>query len=148
MIMASGSPDLWGFDLRQNYSKINNYEYFCAGFGLSYSDYYPRVNTTFDFKNQKRIAGKNIYDICPEALKEDYTSIETYSEEIILFPNPSSDFITLENSIDFEYTIYNSLGGIINSGIISGDGKINISNLEKGFYFIKTEDGRQKFIKK
>jgi Secretion system C-terminal sorting domain len=148
MIMASGSPDLWGVDLRQNYYKINNYEYICSSYGLIYTDFYPRKNTLFDFLNQKRIAGKNIYDICPEALKEDYTSIETYSEEIILFPNPSSDFITLENSIDFEYTIYNSLGGIINSGIISGDGKINISNLEKGFYFIKTEDGRQKFIKK
>ena len=148
IIMASGSPDLWGVDLRQNYYKINNYEKFCNSYGLSYSIFYPRVNTTFDFTNQKRISGNYIYDICPEALIEDYSGVEDNSEELILFPNPSTDFITLDISANSKYTIHNSLGEKIKAGIILGDGKINISSLSSGIYFIKTKDGTQKFIKK
>lgn len=39
------------------------------------------------------------------------------------------------------YIIYNATGGAVQSGVLQQEGAIDISNLEKGFYIIKTGDG-------
>ncbi len=57
-----------------------------------------------------------------------------------VFPNPSSDFISINGLIEHVYfKLFNIFGKNIISGVTSNDKKINISNLSKGMYFLKIE---------
>lgn len=71
------------------------------------------------------------------------------SQNIIVFPNPSSDFIQISGLTKTEkYILYNILGTTVNNGNISENEKINIKNLTDGLYFLKFENGETlKFIK-
>jgi beta-glucanase (GH16 family) len=83
------------------------------------------------------------------------TSIEnriTDINNISLYPTPTSDFINLKNQkTSYSYSIINLLGKISQSGYINPGNTINISDLQKGTYFIKlyneSESGTLKFIK-
>ena len=83
--------------------------------------------------------------------KEENNTVEnTFS----IFPNPSSDFITIETDFSTEKTIYltNAIGQIVQTIITSENTiTINLNTISSGIYFIKMEDGinsvTQKFIK-
>ena len=70
--------------------------------------------------------------------------------DIILYPNPSSDAITIAGLKQKEkYTLFDSLGRIIRNDYIMNEESIHIQNLDAGLYFIKFESGSTlKFIKK
>ena len=86
------------------------------------------------------------------------TSIESAeplsNEEIILkniiYPNPSSGSITILGIYEKQtYKIYNLMGAEVLKGSINFNENIEISNLTKGLYFLKLENGNTlKFIKK
>jgi hypothetical protein len=70
------------------------------------------------------------------------------NNEIKLFPNPSSDFITItgvENKTD--YIICNSIGAEISRGSITNNNKIDIKSLIDGVYFIKLNNHMVRFNK-
>lgn len=69
--------------------------------------------------------------------------------EIKIYPNPSSEKITISGLAQEEhYIIYNVLGSKIKSGIISDKQEIDIKNLINGLYIIKINNGDTfKFIK-
>ena len=64
---------------------------------------------------------------------------------INIFPNPSSDFIYIDNPKQKLIIIYNSLGKI---ELINKNEKIDIQKLNPGIYFVKNEKQFSKFIKK
>ena len=71
---------------------------------------------------------------------------------LTLFPNPSSEYLTLKKSSDFDFNndiqIFNSIGIRQNLKIVSQNPlKINISNFLPGIYFISIGDKKSKFIK-
>jgi Secretion system C-terminal sorting domain len=68
---------------------------------------------------------------------------------ITIYPNPSSDFITISGLNKKEnYRIYNVLGAEMNYGTVSENQKINIQNLSNGIYILKFNRGSTlKFIK-
>ena len=70
-------------------------------------------------------------------------------ENIKIFPNPSSEYITVSGLENEEnYSIYNITGSELKSGIISENDLIDIQNLTNGLYFLKFEKGNTlKFIK-
>lgn len=71
------------------------------------------------------------------------------SKKVRLFPNPSSNFITISGSTEpMQYEIYNLLGTRINYGSLSDDNKIDIQSLTKGLYIMKFSNGMMaNFIK-
>ncbi len=79
-------------------------------------------------------------------------SVEPDKTAIILYPNPTKDFINIVSSDEIkEITIYNSLSQNVYSKKHKGkDIELNVSNFSKGNYIadIKTEKGniRKKFI--
>lgn len=76
---------------------------------------------------------------------------EPSHNKIEIFPNPSSNFIqVLGINRDKEvYSIYNTLGTKLKSGIIQGNGKIDIQSISNGVYFLILKNGNNlKFIKK
>ena len=69
--------------------------------------------------------------------------------ELKLYPNPSSDHITISNQDSpLKYCIYNTLGSLISEGIYAPNDRINVNALKSGIYFIQLENGiTMKFIK-
>ena len=59
-----------------------------------------------------------------------------------LYPNPSSNFITIENKNQEiqDVQIYNALGQLVQEVVISNSSKIDISNLSNGLYFVKLKN--------
>ncbi|MCL6294524.1 T9SS type A sorting domain-containing protein [Jejuia spongiicola] len=72
-----------------------------------------------------------------------------FREEVSIFPNPSSDYITISN-LEFSknYTIINYLGQEVMDGTISNNEKIDIRSFNNGLYFLKfNNEYTVKFIK-
>ncbi|WPO90644.1 reprolysin-like metallopeptidase [Chryseobacterium sp. HR92] len=74
-------------------------------------------------------------------------------KSVKIYPNPVEDVLNVLNvSANSSYEIFNAPGQLISNGNI-GDGKINVSTLVKGVYFITINNGKEektttKFVKK
>lgn len=79
-------------------------------------------------------------------------SIDSITEKPVLniFPNPTTDFITITGlNKTATFKIYSTLGKEIVRGTVSNNETITTQNLKNGLYFLKFEDGNTiKFIKK
>lgn len=78
------------------------------------------------------------------------TGIENNSiqnnRNVSVYPNPASDKISVKSGIPIVSTeLYNILGQKIYSGT---NAEINISQFQRGIYFIKVFDGQEYFVKK
>ena len=74
------------------------------------------------------------------------TNKQVINDKIKIYPNPFSDFITvdLDNSIsDTIIMIYNIEGKLVQSAIIIKSGIINLQELDKGIYFIQIMDNNK-----
>lgn len=73
------------------------------------------------------------------------------SSKLVLYPNPSSDFIVIKSSKSgekFNIKIYSVSGQLIKSGnYISGEA-IDVSTLTSGIYIVKANNSTFKLIKK
>ncbi len=73
---------------------------------------------------------------------------ESTLDKIILYPNPSSDYIEISNLDEArEYKIYNLSGQYVSGGTIERGQKIDVRGLNEGVYFIQLENNTAKFIK-
>jgi len=82
---------------------------------------------------------------------QDNTSVEevTNYKKPIIFPNPANSIINIEHNGRIENaSIYSAEGGLINPDILMYDNKLDISYLEKGFYFIYIQINKKIFIYK
>jgi len=68
----------------------------------------------------------------------DALSIDEYAfQDLQIFPNPTSDFITISIKESGSYTIVNSLGQKVLNGVLSSTtNQIQLIDLSKGLYFI------------
>lgn len=74
-------------------------------------------------------------------------SVETFQNEIWVYPNPTESIIQISNKIDFkEFYIHNSVGQII---ISSNSNTIDMSSLKKDIYFLTIvfNDNTKKTVK-
>lgn len=77
-------------------------------------------------------------------------SINYKKKEVLLFPNPSSNYIKISNLDEKEnFIIYSALGKEIKNGFIYKNQSIDIKNFMNGLYFLKLSNGFTiNFIKK
>ncbi len=85
------------------------------------------------------------YNSCSTLSADD----QNFNAKVSLFPNPSSDYISISGLKDkTDYIIYNVLGAKVHSGTIAVNDKIDVQNLTNGIYLLKFENGNiLKFIK-
>lgn len=70
-------------------------------------------------------------------------------EKLFLFPNPANTFITVTGSKQQEISITNVAGQLIKKFLFSNSTQtVHIGDWKSGVYFLKTEQGVYKFIKK
>ncbi len=72
-----------------------------------------------------------------------------YNNSISIYPNPSSDSITVTGvSSGASYAILNTSGNTVSNGSINSNNIININSLSNGIYFIRLDDGNVlRFVK-
>ena len=85
--------------------------------------------------------------ISPEAIALDYFILvgqdEQYPREINIYPNPGIDLIKIEGSAWIK--VYNGLGQLVSE---SRGSTMDISSLPSALYFLRTDQGTGKLIKK
>lgn len=70
------------------------------------------------------------------------------TNEINIFPNPSSNYLFIESKNIDKYEIYNSIGQLLIQGeLITGINKIELQDVNSGILFIKTGNKIHKIIK-
>ncbi len=82
--------------------------------------------------------------------------LDSYSDskKRLIYPNPASDFITieLENDNEEKIKIYNIYGQLVKEVSISNNQKLNITELTNGIYTVSFQSNKSstsiKFIKK
>jgi hypothetical protein len=103
-----------------------------------------------DFVLGNKRGGLSLYIGFNDSVNTSILNNEILEKEHLIFPNPSSDFITVKNLNSIKaYEIINLSGKTIKTGI--SDGEIEIKNLENGIYFLQISSGHNykvlKFIK-
>ena len=94
-----------------------------------------------------RLKYKTGNDDC-SAIYMKYHNITDTSDDIDVYPNPTSDIITIDVENPVEYFITNINGQVVKNGIVSYDSQqVDISNLPNGMYFIKIDNEIIKIIK-
>ena len=74
-------------------------------------------------------------------------------EQSYLYPNPASDRIYVRGVSNLEYTVYSSLGALIDRGELLTDGSLYVGNFKPGMYILElvTDNGSRqqlKFVKR
>ena len=66
-----------------------------------------------------------------------------------IYPNPAKDFVNINtNAVKYDYQLINGLGQVVVSGTANGEYQINVSNINKGVYFLKVvADGETRINK-
>ncbi len=76
---------------------------------------------------------------------------EIVSEDLLLFPNPSSQSITIltgQDDLSYDYQILNTVSASILSGKFSSGDEIDISVLPQGMYYFHFRTSTQVFLQK
>lgn len=68
------------------------------------------------------------------------------SADMKLYPNPVKDILTISNTNNDEYKIFDMSGKLVHSGALQR-GSVNVSNLIKGAYMIQIGETTKRFIK-
>lgn len=71
--------------------------------------------------------------------------------KVVLYPNPANTSISilgLPDEEEYTYTITNSLGQKITSGIVQNETPINLQTFNQGLYFITIQNGNQNTTKR
>ena len=76
-------------------------------------------------------------------------NLPTYQKGILLFPNPTNDFIQIfEQAIEYNYIIYSSIGTLIAQGNLQPGQKIDVGAYKPGDYICYFSDAsKNKFVK-
>ena len=96
----------------------------------------------------RKIAGKYIFAKIPVSITTTTGNqeISSTSNSIRVYPNPATDFISINSDENVEIFSLNGMKVYTNSNY-KKDEKINLSQFEKGIYFVKTNNQTTKFIK-
>ena len=62
--------------------------------------------------------------------------------EVAVYPNPSSDFITITSASQISFQIIDLNGRVIKSGVANSNEVINISDLNSGSYILRLKDNK------
>ena len=69
-------------------------------------------------------------------------------DDIFVYPNPVTTELFIANYADTAFAIYNMLGKVVQSGVFSRNGKVDVRNLEQGIYLLRANNGSvNKFVK-
>jgi hypothetical protein len=136
---------LVGYAGVSNCSNENPFPLYNPGNGA----YFSNSNTGGNYQFDGFIARFDIYPILPLGIE----GIEIIENNILVYPNPSSDFIKIDLPSSYRggvYSIFNDIGELIKQQTLD-TGIISLANLPAGYYILELRTNentwRAKFIK-
>ncbi|AZB23995.1 T9SS C-terminal target domain-containing protein [Chryseobacterium bernardetii] len=76
----------------------------------------------------------------------------TVKKEVVIYPNPATDYVHIENTQFKTYRILDETGKLVGSGILPDNGVINVQYLPAGVYYIMLQSDNEtqstKLVKK
>ena len=138
-------------NLTGNFNLIDsNFQNINVGSHSSPAIYDLNNDSLEDFILGNKRGGLSLFMGINDSVNTSILNNEILKKEYLIFPNPSTDFITVKSlNPVIAYEIINLSGKTIKTGI--SDGEIEIKNLDNGIYFIRinSENNYQvlKFIK-
>ena len=107
-------------------------------------------NATVDGPNN--FADNGIVHIIDAVLDQTFLSVDDLEEvNIALYPNPTVDFVRIENFERGSYAVFDITGSLVKQGPVNGTREINLSDLESGVYIINVlndaEKASSRFVK-
>ncbi len=96
-------------------------------------------------------AGNGVVHVIDAVLIDATASLEDIDNlTITMYPNPATDFITIDSNENGNYTIVDIMGAVVAEGSVDNN-KVNVSSLNNGTYFVNftTENGvyQGRFVK-
>ncbi len=90
------------------------------------------------------------HDIILAAFFEGTGVDENDFAHLLLYPNPANDVIGIDGlEGEHEIAIYNTVGALVKSAIVSGDSEIGIGELPEGLYLVRIDSSHtMRFIKR
>lgn len=127
-----------------NLDELNGIDEFNLAIGLQnmQSDWSVYVSQTLITSNEVLLTNLplnlSVYGITAFPKQETLDIQEVFpSHDIILYPNPTRNWVNIKTQIDFTVSVYNTLGQFLLS---SKSSRINISTFDLGAYFFKITD--------
>ncbi len=70
------------------------------------------------------------------------TNVAVYDagESLRIYPNPVSDYFTIDVDGRADLTLYNNIGQVVIARIIEGRTVIDVSTMNKGLYIVQVKD--------
>ncbi|HKK38812.1 MAG TPA: fasciclin domain-containing protein, partial [Cryomorphaceae bacterium] len=107
-------------------------------------------NATVD--GPDNIADNGVVHIIDAVLSQDFLSVDDLQVvNIDIYPNPTVDFLRIENFESGNYSVFDITGSLVKQGVVNGTREINLSDLETGVYIINilndTEKASSRFVK-
>ena len=142
-----------------NYDIYRNEEYFATVEDNSFIDTTAMVGVEYCYRI-KSVVGSNRSALSEESCdsiieNNENVSIEEYSDNINIYPNPVKDELTIATELRVEeIAIYDIYGRTVRQQVnkTTGQQVIDVADLENGIYFIniKTDNGNivERFVKK
>lgn len=123
-----------------NYSNMN--DFFVTGF-------YNCENIDFDNFNLLTSNSNATDNSFVAKISENNLSTESFQiKKVMMFPNPTHDYLKFNLEILSDYTIYDSLGKLTSKGSLNSKVQsINVKNLKEGIYLLKIDNSNYRFIK-
>lgn len=90
------------------------------------------------------------FDLVQECTNLDLTETENFSKSFSLYPNPSSEYLTIENKTAETYTLYlyDILGKLVYQESMLDSKTIDVTSYQHGTYFLKIANDKSAFVKK
>lgn len=120
-------------------------------------EYYDHTTSNLPLFNHTSLSiiqsdGSVLADISLILSKHDPSGIVSLTEEATalfsVYPNPTTDNITIKADGTFVYSVFNSEGKTIYKGEANTENSVNVASLETGVYFVKVEKEGKIEIKK
>ena len=103
-------------------------------------------NGTIFFRAYSNVYGEGLWKLDP--ITTSLVSVDIATEDLTVYPNPSTDDFTIESKNEISIVITNILGEtILSQQLQQGKNKINLSDHASGVYFIKNNNSTFKIIK-
>lgn len=143
-----------------NYTVINEVDNGTTSFIWEIPNDYPTGNIfklRLEEKNNKRnfIMSETFFPIYKNTIQLQKESNEYYNDgksySISLYPNPTSDNLNIKSNFKTVYyiKIINMLGNIVLSELFTSNSvSINLSEINKGIYFVEISNDNNKYIEK
>ena len=105
------------------------------------------------YTNDKLVAasyGRGLWEISIAKSTLSNKNVNADLKSINIFPNPTQDFlnINIENSEDYNYLIYNVIGGVVKKGKLDSNQKIDVKSLPENMYMLRIYNKNKSFVSK